>query len=127
MVGGSDNDDLRGEAGDDSLYGQDGNDTVWGGGGDDTLIGGDGDDTFRFDTGFGDDRIVDFVKGQDTIAISNVLAFDFNTLDTFNDGVLDGNDANVTISGGDTFIAFGADSIQVANETGLDVNDFVFF
>ena len=41
--------------------------------------------------------------------------------------MLDGNDANVTISGGDTFIGIGANSIQEDNEIGLDVNDFVFF
>ena len=73
------------------------------------------------------DRIVDFVKGQDTIAIDDFLVLDFNTLDTFTDGVLDGNDANVTIAGGDTFIDIGANSIQVDNQTALDAGDFTFF
>jgi hypothetical protein len=41
--------------------------------------------------------------------------------------VLDGNDANVTIAGGNTTIDFGADSIQVDNVTGLDAGDFTFF
>ncbi|MBC6981705.1 M10 family metallopeptidase [Caulobacter sp. 17J80-11] len=54
---------LDGGAGHDVLLGGGGNDTLIGGAGNDVMTGGAGDDLFVFGTGFGQDRIDDFVAG----------------------------------------------------------------
>ncbi|MGN7916262.1 calcium-binding protein [Lysobacter sp. 22409] len=56
--GGSGNDRLSGDAGADTLNGGEGDDVLTGGMGNDLLIGGRGADVFRFEAGFGSDRIV---------------------------------------------------------------------
>jgi len=56
-------------AGTDVLDGGLGNDTIFGGAGDDTLTGGAGSDTFFFRIGGGNDLIMDFTSGADSIAI----------------------------------------------------------
>lgn len=68
--GGADADLIFGGGDDDSITGGAGNDEVWGGAGDDTLAGGADDDTFGFADGFGDDVIVDFGDGADTLDFS---------------------------------------------------------
>ncbi|OQX44419.1 MAG: hypothetical protein C3L25_13740 [Candidatus Sedimenticola endophacoides] len=71
---------LLGLAGDDELDGGDGNDAIYGGRGDDELTGGDGADTFHFtSTDDGEDTLLDFVSGEDTIdldALFNGLNID---------------------------------------------------
>ena len=77
--GGADNDRLIGADGADRLFGDDGKDVLIGGAGndlldggrdDDTLRGNDGADVFRFRTGFGNDRVVDFEVGVDQLDFS---------------------------------------------------------
>ena len=53
------NSTLKGNSGNDFLIGRDGNDTLTGGKGDDVLIGGTGFDTYVWNTGDGNDTIVD--------------------------------------------------------------------
>ncbi|MQY41625.1 hypothetical protein GG681_03155 [Epibacterium sp. SM1969] len=80
LFGEARNDTLRGQLGDDSLFGGSGNDMLFGGQGNDLLRGGAGndffnggagDDVFVFTSGNGDDRIVNFAAGEDTIRIQD--------------------------------------------------------
>ena len=77
----------------DTLDGRHGNDQLSGRGGDDTLLdsdfnsgndqftGGTGADTFRFDRRrFGEDRILDFTRGEDLIDLSRLGIGEFATL-----------------------------------------------
>jgi Ca2+-binding RTX toxin-like protein len=75
LSGGSGNDRLLGEAGNDILAGGDGNDVLLGGGGSNTLTGGAGVDTFVLSLG-GNNRIRDFVDGQDRLQLSFGLFFE---------------------------------------------------
>jgi Ca2+-binding RTX toxin-like protein len=71
---------LRGGAGNDALKGGGGNDSLHGGDGSDALRGGDGLDRLVFDRPLGPgnvDHILDFVRGQDKIALENAV---FKTL-----------------------------------------------
>jgi hypothetical protein len=68
-----------GGAGRDKLKGGDGNDSLDGGKNDDKLSGGRGDDTFKFDKGFGHDKIESFKHGQDQIDLHGA-ALDFADL-----------------------------------------------
>ena len=72
LVGGLGNDQLFGNIGRDTIKGQQGNDTLFGGKGNDRLIGGAGQDDFVYTHGSndGNDRIVDFQDGIDTISIT---------------------------------------------------------
>ncbi|MEG3789368.1 calcium-binding protein [Lysobacter sp. CCNWLW3] len=62
--GGEGNDSLSGDAGDDVLVGEEGDDTLTGGAGNDLLAGGVGNDCYRFETGFGQDRILANEEGE---------------------------------------------------------------
>ena len=75
LIGSSADDILNGGDGNDILTGGDGDDILWGGLGNDTLTGGTGEDTFRFaETGSANaDMIADFVAGEDTIDLSDLL------------------------------------------------------
>jgi Ca2+-binding RTX toxin-like protein len=64
LFGNSTADRLDGGAGNDSLSGGDGADTLVGGIGNDTLVGGRGADVYRFDLGWGQDKIVDILNAQ---------------------------------------------------------------
>ncbi len=88
ILGGSQNDLLRGDGGNDHIDGHAGNDTLNGRGGDDMLhggagndelTGGAGDDTFIFTGGFGDDTITDFNANDD------IIEFDSNVFSNYND------------------------------------------
>ena len=69
IFGGTGNDHLEGGDGDDELRGGDGNDRLGGGDGDDMLVGGAGDDVFQFNLSAGNDTILDYGNGEDTIYI----------------------------------------------------------
>jgi Ca2+-binding RTX toxin-like protein len=71
---------LRGGAGDDVLRGGGGADALVGGEGSDSLKGGDGADRFLFNAPLGPsnvDRVIDFVRGTDKLALDNAV---FGTL-----------------------------------------------
>ncbi len=88
LIGGMGGDTLIGTDGENKLEGREGNDTLLGGFGDDVLIGGMGNDilwgdfgphlpgagadTFVFETGGGNDHILDYVIGEDKLDFSNV-------------------------------------------------------
>ncbi|MGX9857188.1 calcium-binding protein (plasmid) [Limimaricola variabilis] len=82
------NDRVRGGEGDDAVFGGGGNDNVYGGWGNDILAGNSGDDTlyggrpnairpagetdsdvFIFDRRDGNDRVMDFTKGEDKVVL----------------------------------------------------------
>ena len=74
--GGAGNDTINGNGGDDILYGEEGDDSLYGGVGDDYLeggtgndylYGGEGKDTYRFDLGWGKDRIYNYDLSGDRI------------------------------------------------------------
>ena len=101
FLGGGGNDTLQGDDGADSLdggLGADqidgglGGDTIVGGAGDDVLSGGGGKDVFWSAPGFGDDRVLDFNKGLDSLDISAMTAAGF--------------EAHLTRSGKDTVVSF---------------------
>ena len=114
LYGGAGDDVLSGGAGNDRLKGGDGRDRLIGGTGDDTLVGGNGLDRFVFNTGDGDDKIVNFEDGLDLINLKR-------TGETF---------ADLTITdtaGGDVLIEYGVDdTILVEDAAGLiDRDDFL--
>lgn len=63
---------LDGQNGDDVLNGAGGEDILRGGSGADTLTGGTAKDTFVFDTGWGKDRITDFIVTNEVLDMRNV-------------------------------------------------------
>lgn len=104
LYGGRGNDTLEGGMGDDMLYGRkgndmlsgdDGNDTLNGGMGNDTLTGGSGEDVFHFNGMFGQDRITDFVLGDDLVRFSGVVEGDMSLS-------YDGTNTIVSFAGGQT-------------------------
>ncbi len=106
LYGGNDSDTLDGGAGNDLLYGQGGDDLLLIGDGSDTAFGGAGADTFRFTSADGQDAIRDFVVGEDTLDIANLLT-------GFTDGVSDINDFVFINSATSTFsqVAINADGV----------------
>jgi hypothetical protein len=107
--------------------GGDGPDTLEGGSGDDTLLGGAGADMFKFEINFGNDVILDFASGEDTIHFGPALsALVEDHIDDFTtaDGqfvTIDGADAVIEIGGGTLRIA----NVVVGNHLQLSANDFV--
>jgi len=69
ISGGNGADLIDAGAGNDFINGGNGHDTIYGGAGDDTLIGGNGKDVYVFESGFGQDVVLGFEKGQDTLQI----------------------------------------------------------
>ncbi|KWR80964.1 hypothetical protein RN02_11370 [Pseudomonas sp. PI1] len=67
LSAGAGNDWLEGGIGNDTLYGDAGNDTLVGGGGNDYLHGGHGSDVYRFERGWGQDRIDNYDRGTDKV------------------------------------------------------------
>lgn len=98
--GGNDNDRLYGDEGADSINGGSGNDLIDGGAGDDILIGGAGSDIFLFSGLGGDDRIVDFRKGQDKIDLADI-------------------DANSNVAGHQSFTWIGSSAFSGAGQVGI--------
>ena len=83
--GGAEGDVLQGRGGDDALIGAGGNDRLDGGTGDDILSGGagrdglfgsEGEDVLVFEAGFGNDTVLDFDAGADTLDL-DALQLDF--------------------------------------------------
>jgi 3-phytase len=104
------NDQLFGDEDDDQIWGDNGDDLINGGSGDDVLSGGNGADTFVLALGEGQDNIIDFVSGDDLIALSGGLTFGDISLETM--------DSHTLISAGDEILA------TVSGVTSLSAVDF---
>ncbi|WP_261747853.1 calcium-binding protein [Pseudomonas citronellolis] len=104
LSAGAGNDWLEGGIGNDSLYGDAGNDTLVGGAGNDYLHGGDGNDVYRFERGWGQDRIDNYDRNTgktDAIEFgSDISTDDIQLWRNGNDLVLSlkGSDDRITIS-----------------------------
>ncbi len=84
-IGNEGDNSLTGGIGDDFLSGLDGDDIIIGGNGSDLLLGGAGSDQFTYlgsQTGL--DRILGFVSGEDTIALSGAFYTPTGTVDYVN-------------------------------------------
>ena len=113
LFAGADNDEVYGGSGNDKLYGNDGDDLIEGGLGNDVLIGGSGADAFTAFGLHGDNVIIDFEDGVDTI-------------DYFG-GPADFSGLTITQVGGNVLIesaegSFRVVSAQVADFTADDFN-----
>ena len=104
----SDDDHLTTASGDDILRGRKGNDVLEGGEGNDRLFGGNGNDVFVFNTGDGQDTIMDFdathAGGQDLIRA------DFeDVIDIYRDG----KNTVIDFDNGDTLTLIGIKPNQI--------------
>jgi Ca2+-binding RTX toxin-like protein len=113
-------DSLSGAGGDDLLIGGGGADLLSGGTGQDTLRGGAAADTFIFATGFGQDRVSDFVAGTDVVDLGGL-----DTIISFDDLLADhatqvGRDVVIEGEGGDVLI------LQNVSLAALGADDFLF-
>ena len=96
-----------------TLFGNIGNDTVDGGAGNDLLYGRGGSDVFMFGDNWGADRVADFQNDVDTLDFSNVTGLDAYS------GLV------ITQSGAHAIIAFGGNTVTVANTRVADLADDV--
>ena len=117
--GGRGNDQLSGDEGDDSIKGFDGDDIINGGAGRDTLVGGKGNDVFVFSnladsSDNASDLILDFVKGEDKIDLSNL---DINSSSLTHHFV---NNQTIIEDQNSDFL------IKLAGEIQLTQQDFIF-
>lgn len=99
-------DTILGGSGDDTFTGGTGDDVIDGGAGNDILIGNGGADAFVFDADSGDDVIVDFEAGVDTIDITAWWATQ--------------RDIDLSVVDGDTILGFNGQSITLE---GVDLLD----
>jgi Ca2+-binding RTX toxin-like protein len=108
LIGGNAEDRMRGQLGKDTLYGNDGNDSLFGGDGNDTLSGGAGNDTLNggagndtivYAKGDGNDTIIDFVAGTDTLEYQD---FTDQEKSSFVESITDSGDTLITLSDGAT-------------------------
>ena len=89
---------LNGGDGDDKLIVRYGNNcTLNGGKGNDTLYGGDGNDIFVYANGEGNDTIIDYAAGQDTLQISNGTISQTALTNSNEDLVFAFGDGNITL------------------------------
>ncbi|MBC6474742.1 MAG: hypothetical protein GDA48_19660 [Hormoscilla sp. GM102CHS1] len=92
--------------------GGDGNDSLIGGNGDDTLHGGKGADIFVLEQGHGQDTIINFEDGTDSIGLRGGLSFD---------------DLQIVSQGGNTLINIEKETLatlQGIDSTLINVDDF---
>jgi Ca2+-binding RTX toxin-like protein len=125
IIGGSGLDTLNGGSGDDELVGGNGLDRIWGGQGNDTLnggwgndvmTGGPGDDVFSFgDTFSPHDRITDFVRGEDLIAL---LSMGITRIETAPD--IDGSIYLTDFANGNVYILATGD---LGQQVGMQIID----
>lgn len=93
--------------GNDKLYGGDGNDVLVGDFGNDTMSGGAGSDRFEFDLGSGQDRILDFEAGVDSIALYGGLTIaEWQFRDSDGDGITDSQTAVLSDGSSIMFVGF---------------------
>jgi Ca2+-binding RTX toxin-like protein len=114
---------LEGRGGADNISGLNGADTIIGGAGNDTQSGGAGNDTFEFASGFGADRITDFVEGGGVADVIRLVGLGAS-FDTFAEVI-----GAATQVGSDVVFNFGGgNTITVVSATiaGFAANDFTF-
>lgn len=125
LIGTDGNDTIIGGDGNDSILGNAGENILFGGRGDDTLIGGPGSDIFVL--GFGRDRIVDFQKGVDRLAVSRNLRTAQIRLEPIFERTANGSSNPVPIA--TQVVVFQNGSRQVIGEVSgsinLDATDFL--
>ena len=125
---------LSGTSGSNLLHGNGANNTITGRGGNDTMRGLGGSDTFAFESGFGNDAIMDFdasdaSAGHDhidlraylTLANEHITAANFNAHVLIEDA---GNDVRITIDGNSNQRITLA---GVANHLTVTQQDFILF
>ncbi len=120
LFGGAGLDTISGSAADDTLYGGLGDDWLTGHDGSDSLIGGSGADHFAFDYPTdGDDIIVDFTHGEDTLAFSAT---------NFNGGsfgfTVDNSATESNTNGGSAFLVWNEDTDKLFWDNGLGSGTF---
>lgn len=103
---------LTGGKGKDLISGGDGDDVLNGGKGNDTLWGGSGNDTFIFNTGGGNDMIMDYEQG-DMLKILDKNNRDVSFSSTFADDTF-----KLSVKGGGKVILSG-----VTSSTSVNIND----
>ena len=108
------NDVLDGGDGNDNVNGGNGDDVLTGGAGDDLLVGGAGSDSFVFGLNHGDDTILAFQQGVDSI--------------TYESGPADFLDLTITQAGSSVVITSSAGTISVVGAVVADftTDDFIF-
>ena len=108
------NDILDGGDGNDNVNGGNGDDELTGGTGDDLLVGGAGSDIFNFGLGHGNDTILAFQQGADTINYEN--------------GPADFSELTITQAGSSVVITSSAGTISVVGAVVADFtsDDFMF-
>lgn len=131
LHGGNGSDTLRGNGGDDWLLGGNGNDTLSGGSGrdvlegwagDDRLVGGGGRDAYVVEADDGNDTIIGFQSGTDTIVLRD-LGPPAGPPATFADLTIEADGADMVVD----LSAYGGDaSLRVAGVTDLAATDFTF-
>lgn len=134
LLGKRGSDLLDGRAGDDILKAGGGNDRVIGGEGSDMARGGRGKDVFVFKVEPGEDRVRDFVKGDDKLDFSEINGAGFSALDTSGDGRLSRADSDVAVRNGHTIIDLagawggevGTSTVTVHGVTSMTADDFIF-
>jgi uncharacterized protein len=116
LFGGAATDRLQGEEGDDTLFGDDGADFLSGGRGLDMLTGGAGRDRFELRGGDGRDMVLDFVDGEDLIALSQLP------------GIRSFANLSVVQVGANTEVRAGADMLVLVGITASSItaSDVVF-
>lgn len=149
LIGGYGDDYIEGNQGEDGLYGDWGQDYLIGGKGDDWLVGGDGDDrlqggpgadAFQFESGDGEDTILDFEDGVDHLDIFLDGLASFNQMSAVRD-ITYGDNGEVILpvigayfsAGGETGVSlnltqYGGGRILILDLdlNALDASDFNF-
>ncbi|HEY9836267.1 MAG TPA: Calx-beta domain-containing protein, partial [Vampirovibrionales bacterium] len=125
LMGPDSDDTIIGGDGNDSILGNSGEDILFGGLGEDTLIGGPGADIFVL--GFGGDRIVDFEKGIDRLAVSRDLRTAQIRLEPIFDRIGNGNSNPVAIATQLVVVQNGSRQVigEVFGSINLDATDFL--
>ncbi len=114
---------LDGRGGNDNISGLNGADTLIGGAGADTLGGGGGNDVFEFASGFGADRITDFVEGSGVADVIRLVGLGA-AFDSFAEVI-----GAATQAGADVLFNFGggnAVTVVAATIASFAADDFAF-
>ncbi|CAN0530753.1 unnamed protein product, partial [Scytosiphon promiscuus] len=132
LSGGAGNDNLQGNGSNDYLSGGEGEDIINGGSGDDTLYGEhfvsselpppvDEADRFIFEDGWGNDTIMDFDAGLDTIEFLNIQG-----LTSIDDLTISEQSGNLVLSYREDGVFSSTDTITLIGITEINEADLIF-